>query len=903
MKATTAYEKMKGIMKEIYKTADGRWLVERSKELMEQEWPQTFSAYHNAAEYTYDLLVKNGFDAEMLRFPADGETVYLDMRTPLAWEASVGRLTVKNAPIPFENPVVADYAEMPFSLVKHSVSTPKGGTFTRLVTESQVYAGEDCTGAMVLLEPETPPRPEAIVPLLDLGAMGFVSDYVKGAVDTPDCVQWVNNATEGNHWHVQADDRDFIGFSISPRAGRKLRQAACSGSVDVLVESDGRRYAGEVHAVTALMKGKRKEELWVLAHLYEPLSLDNSSGVVGAIGSLIKIREMLEQGSLPPLEYSIRVVFAMESYGFAAVAEHFGGDLRSRAIGAINMDCVPAGTMDNEYVKVSYAPLSTPFFGNFILKMAVETYNKEFQYPVYADSGFSFGDDMFLSDTTTGLPTVWPDCDSHTIWHNSVQSADTLDEEYFKRVLVFFATWIGVTACMGADELPVYYEKAIEMAQNALDEEAERKINIGGKIESMEFWAERLNAALASFNREKKIEDVVKTAMTLKMPAAGETSDTIARPWLDYADSIIPKRLTCGLPFDLIRLPKSKRKALPDGMLYGPMAFILSAMDGEKTLKRAICEAAWENHADLSEKAIKRYIDAVLFLAEAGYLSVQHKNMINHNSIVSALKNLGIKNGDILLVHGALSQVGYVEGGADTVIDALIEAVGKEGTILMPAFTRPYIAFEGTCNKRRDYRPFSAEDKDHISTGTIAKTLLQRKNTRRSAHATHSWCGVGAKAEECLREHALLDSPASDKSPMAVAHKLGGKVLFFGCDMTCNTFLHFLEDQSEAPFLQNAVIKVRGADGNLHTEVIKNHLPGDRDFYHSPAAERKFYRRAMARGLKIEQEDLGMGILRVIELQSLYRIGMELFAEDPFVTLCDNYDCTWCRKFFKPTEK
>ena len=52
--------------------------------------------------------------------------------------------------------------------------------------------------------------------------------------------------------------------------------------------------------------------------------------------------------------------------------------------------------------------------------------------------------------------------------------------------------------------------------------------------------------------------------------------------------------------------------------------------------------------------------------------------------ILAALRSLGVENGSTVMVHTSLSKIGYVCGGAQTVIEALIEAVGEEGTIMMP---------------------------------------------------------------------------------------------------------------------------------------------------------------------------------------------------------------------------
>lgn len=169
----------------------------------------------------------------------------------------------------------------------------------------------------------------------------------------------------------------------------------------------------------------------------------------------------------------------------------------------------------------------------------------------------------------------------------------------------------------------------------------------------------------------------------------------------------------------------------------------------------------------------------------------------------------------------------------------------------------------------------------------------------RSAHCSHSWCGLGGKAKECVKHHALLDPPASENSPMAYALKEKGKVLFFGCDIASNTFLHYLEDQADADFLENAVVKIKDSKGRLHTEVVKRHLPGHREFYRTPAIRNGFYTEALKKGLKIRQEKLGNGLLSLMDLEELYRIGMEMFAEDPLATLCKDPDCLYCQSYRK----
>lgn len=207
----------------------------------------------------------------------------------------MGRLTIKNSPIAFEDPVVADYQRHPFSLIKGSVSTPKGGQLVRIITEAQLFAGEECAGALILCAPETKPEAEILTAVLDLGALGLITDFYAQQYrdETSDAISWVNSCTEGMHWHVQFEDRPFIAFSVSPNTADELRYAANTDELTALVESDGRRYEGVLPGVTALVPGRQKKEFWLIAHLYEPLSDDNSNGVVGAIEIVRVIKEMI----------------------------------------------------------------------------------------------------------------------------------------------------------------------------------------------------------------------------------------------------------------------------------------------------------------------------------------------------------------------------------------------------------------------------------------------------------------------------------------------------------------------------------------------------------------------------------------------------------------------------------
>ena len=287
-------------------------------------------------------------------------------------------------------------------------------------------------------------------------------------------------------------------------------------------------------------------------------------------------------------------------------------------------------------------------------------------------------------------------------------------------------------------------------------------------------------------------------------------------------------------------------------------------------------------------------------LAEAGYLKLNAANPITKNDLTDALKALGVEKGETLLVHSALSELGYIDGGVDSVIGSLRDAVGENGTVLAPAFTTPYIYFDGRVNKSIKYRPYDTRpngllrDKS-IYTGILPRKMLTERDSARSGHSTHEWVVIGANAEKYISGHGFLDAPTGETSPLQNALKADGSVVFLGCGINSNTFIHYIETIAKAPYLQNAVISYIDENGKTCSAMINQHLPGHRSFYQR--FEGDFYKEAIKRGLHIHEQELGLTTIYRIKLRELYDIGMEMFKNDPLATLCNNPDCTYCRKF------
>ena len=58
------------------------------------------------------------------------------------------------------------------------------------------------------------------------------------------------------------------------------------------------------------------------------------------------------------------------------------------------------------------------------------------------------------------------------------------------------------------------------------------------------------------------------------------------------------------------------------------------------------------------------------------------------NDIEKALTELGVAQGDIVLVHSSLKSFGTVEGGPETVIQAFKNVITEQGTLVMPTLSQ-----------------------------------------------------------------------------------------------------------------------------------------------------------------------------------------------------------------------
>lgn len=156
---------------------------------------------------------------------------------------------------------------------------------------------------------------------------------------------------------------------------------------------------------------------------------------------------------------------------------------------------------------------------------------------------------------------------------------------------------------------------------------------------------------------------------------------------------------------------------------------------------------------------------------------------MNRSELIKGFRNIGIEPGMSVEVHSSLSSFGYVEGGAETVISALMECVGSEGSIFMPAL-RLSPELELTDEDKRlgitVKIKILPEDRKRSAMGIIADTFRMREDVF-TGGGVMQVSGWGKRGQEAVS--GGLDY---------VLHN-GGKALLLGVDIYKLTAMHYVE--------------------------------------------------------------------------------------------------------------
>lgn len=164
-------------------------------------------------------------------------------------------------------------------------------------------------------------------------------------------------------------------------------------------------------------------------------------------------------------------------------------------------------------------------------------------------------------------------------------------------------------------------------------------------------------------------------------------------------------------------------------------------------------------------------------------------NVLTQLQLEEFLKNNGIKAGDVVMLHSSLSRLGYVENGANTIIDAFKNVLTATGTLAMPAFPASGFNYDYLIKQ-----PVFEQANTPSKTGVITEKFRKQPGVTRGLHPTDSVIAFGPQADYLVGEQHLDKVPHGSKSPFFKLTLLDAKIILLGVDLNSLTNLHTLED-------------------------------------------------------------------------------------------------------------
>lgn len=171
-----------------------------------------------------------------------------------------------------------------------------------------------------------------------------------------------------------------------------------------------------------------------------------------------------------------------------------------------------------------------------------------------------------------------------------------------------------------------------------------------------------------------------------------------------------------------------------------------------------------------------------------------NRHSVKKDTLVSQLRELGVRPGGVLVVHAAFSRVGPVEDGPAGLIAALRDALGPDGTLVMPSMSSD------------DDNPFDPSTTPCPEMGVVAETFWRSPGVLRSNNP-HAFAAIGPHAQEITTPHPI-DVPHGPDSPVGRACELDAQVLLLGVGHDADTTIHLTENLAGVRYRREKYVTV-----------------------------------------------------------------------------------------------
>lgn len=162
--------------------------------------------------------------------------------------------------------------------------------------------------------------------------------------------------------------------------------------------------------------------------------------------------------------------------------------------------------------------------------------------------------------------------------------------------------------------------------------------------------------------------------------------------------------------------------------------------------------------------------------------------------ILQTMISMGLAPGDVICIHSSMKEFYNYQGSAEELIQLIINYLGPEGTLAMPAYPPHFFTLSKTC-LTENYQGLSGEivfdvNKTPTGAGYLAEVFRKMPGVKRSINLQHSVCAIGKYADYLIGEHHLSQTAWDEKSPYYKMTLLNAKVFSFGLPYFLSTVIH-----------------------------------------------------------------------------------------------------------------
>lgn len=252
---------------------------------------------------------------------------------------------------------------------------------------------------------------------------------------------------------------------------------------------------------------------------------------------------------------------------------------------------------------------------------------------------------------------------------------------------------------------------------------------------------------------------------------------------------------------------------------------------------------------------------------------------MNKQTLIHTLELVGLKSGDLVLVHSDIRPFGIPENTRTSVeilqfyFDAFMQVLGPDGTLAVPAYFYEYARYGETFDLERS--PVSKP------LGVFSAYVNSLTGRVRSCNPLQSLAAFGYHAEELCGGDSLMGYGLA--SPWHRLRTLGGKMLFMGVTLQPMTFVHHIEQQYGVPHLYQKV---------YDTPIISRGepIPGTpissvRYLEYDIIYDLQPFQQELDRRGQLYKAKAAQGELFLVNAEEAFQTGIELLSQNPYVFL------------------